>query len=415
MSVRREKGLRRLAAGLLVAATIWSGPAPVAGQDRVRVEEAVQAVRRAFVPDGRLDLFQVDVSDALALTGVTTLPRAREALLRKLDSLGFSEAVSDHITILPDPALGPDTWGLIAVSVANLRTRPGHSQELTSQILMGTPVRILMEEGGWLRVRTPEGYIAWVDRGAVQSLDREGLDRWNRGHRMMFSGDFGLVLNAPGSDEVVSDISLDGIVQAGEARDGWLKVTLPDGRVGWLREKDLIPLERVEAAGAAGEMPPADSLMAQARRFMGRPYLWGGTSAHGVDCSGFMKTVFYRYGIILSRDANQQVLHGGEIPFNGDWHGLEPGDLLYFGRAATAERGERVSHTGMYLGRGRFIHSAGTPARVGINSLERTDPDFSQSLLDILLHVRRIERPDLEQGPWSVARHPWYHPTGAPS
>jgi len=406
--------MKRWATGLLALTMMAALPSAGVGQDRARVEEAIQAVRGAYVPDGRLDLFQIEVSDALALRGVTTLPQARETLLRKLDSLGLLGAVTDRITVLPDPALGADTWGLISVSVANLRTRPGHSQELTSQILMGTPVRILMREGGWLRVRTPEGYIAWVDQGAVQALDRNGLDRWNQGRRMMFSGDFGLVLEAPGSDEVVSDISLDGIVQAGEQSEAWLKVTLPDGRVGWLQRRNLIPLERVEVVGAAGEMPPADSLMALARRFMGRPYLWGGTSAHGVDCSGFMKTVFYRYGIILSRDANQQVLHGREIPFHGDWHGLEPGDLLYFGRAATAERGERVSHTGMYLGQGRFIHSAGTPAKVRVNSLEGTDPDFSQSLLDILLHVRRIERPDMEQGPWSVAHHPWYHTSGAP-
>lgn len=414
MKIQRKREIPWIGPGLLVLAALTIAPGVSSAQLRSQVEEAIGEVSREFVPDRRLELFEVEVGEDLGLTGVTTLPEARNALSRKLEVLGLADEASQGVMILPDPALGQENWALVAISVANLRTRPGHSQELTSQVLMGTPVRILMKDGGWSRIRTPEGYIAWVDGGAIQPLDREELDRWNSGPRMMYSEDFGLVLETPGSQEVVSDISLGGIVQAREGSGGFARITLPDGRTGWLPSEDLVPLDHVEAVGAAGEMPQADSLMALARTFMGRPYLWGGTSAHGVDCSGFMKTVFYRHGIILSRDANQQVLHGREIPFHGDWEGLEPGDLLYFGRAATADRSERVSHTGMYLGRGRFIHSAGTPARVGINSLEPTDPDFSPSLLNILLHVRRIEGPDMEQGPWSVAHHPWYHPAGAP-
>lgn len=398
---------------LLVGAGI---PVPGLAQTQAQVQEAIDEVRRAYVPDGRLELFQVEVGTGLALEGVTTLSEARNALLRKLDSLGVAEDVSVAITVLPDPALGQAHWGLVTVSVSNLRTRPGHSQELTTQVLMGTPVRILMKEGGWLRIRTPEGYIAWVDDGAVHSMTREELDRWNRGSRMMFVRDFGLLHESPGSRAVVSDVSLGGIVGVLEQSGEWTHVILPDGRGGWLPSDDLMPLEGVAAVGAGGEMPQAASLIALARIFMGRPYLWGGTSAHGVDCSGFMKTVFHRHGIILSRDANQQVLHGREIPFQGDWHVLEPGDLLFFGRAATSERAERVTHVAMYMGQGRYIHSSGSPARVGINSLEESDPDFNRSLLEILLHVRRLEHPDGEQGPWSVARHPWYgNPGGGAS
>ncbi|MGM0668421.1 MAG: NlpC/P60 family protein [Gemmatimonadota bacterium] len=374
---------------------------PGAGQVQERVEEVIGEVAREYVEDRRLELFEVEVGEGLQLQGVTTLPDAREALFRKLDSLGLEERVVDEIVILPDPDLADTTWAVVNVSVSNLRTRPGHSQELTSQALMGTPLRILMREGSWYRVRTPEGYIAWIDPGAIQPMDRGGLDGWNGSSRMMFLKDFGLLLKSPGSTEVVSDISLGGIVRVGDRTGNMIQATLPDGRTGWLPVGDLIPVPALES----GEMPDPASLIALARTFMGRPYLWGGTSAHGVDCSGFMKTLFYRHGVVLSRDANQQVLHGREINFHDGWDQLQAGDLMFFGRAATAEREERVSHVAMYIGNGRYIHSSG---RVKINSLVESEPDYSASLRETLLHVRRIGSVDQDSGPWSIAEHSWY-------
>ena len=403
-----NKQLRRRVAGVLLLFLLAAACQPGTGQVRDQVEEIVREVEEEFVPDGRLELFQVEVGEGLELEGVTTLADAKETLLRRLDSLGLAEGVTDRITVLPDPALGDTTWALVRVSVSNLRTRPGHSQELTSQVLMGTPLRILMREGSWYRIRTPEGYIAWVDAGAVHPLDREGLDGWNDAERRMFAGDFGLLVESPGSESVVSDIALGGIVRAGERSGDLVRARLPDGRAGWLPAEDLVPLGDLPSAQAPDGLPPAASLIALARTFMGRPYLWGGTSAHGVDCSGFMKTVFYRHGVVLSRDANQQVLHGREISFAEGWQDLRPGDLLFFGRAATEERGERVSHVGLYMGQGRFIHSAGSPARVTVNSLVESDPDYDEGLREILLHVRRIGEVDGEAGPWSVANHPWY-------
>lgn len=371
------------------------------GQIQEQVEEAISEVSREYVADRRLEQFEVEVVEGLELRGVTTLSQARESLFRKLDSLGLEQRVIDRIVILPDPVLGDTTWAMVNVSVSNLRTRPGHSQELTSQALMGTPLRILMREGSWYRVRTPEGYVAWIDQGAIHPMVREGLDRWNGSSRMMFAGDVGLIRRAPGSEDVVSDISLGGIVQVNDRSDNLIHVMLPDGRAGWLPAGDLVPFESLES----GQMPNAASLIALARTFMGRPYLWGGTSAHGVDCSGFMKTLFYRHGIVLSRDANQQVLHGQEIAFDDGFQLLEPGDLMFFGRAATTEREERVSHVGMYIGDGRLIHSSG---RVKINSVMESEPDYSQSLKETLLHVRRFSRADQDSGPWSLADHSWY-------
>lgn len=368
------------------------------------VDRIISEVREQFIQDGRLELFEVEeieeVKEGVIIRGVTTVPEAKELLLSQLKLLELEDPIIDQIILLPDSNLGERTWGLVNVSVCNLRTRPGHSQELTSQALMGTPLRILMKEGSWYRVRTPERYIAWVDQAAIYQIDQNELDQWNASSRMMYIRDFGLLRQRPNSDKVISDLSLGAIVRVDQTDGHGTKAYLPDGRSGWLPKDELIHL-----ADLSTTLPEPSSLISLAKTFMGRPYLWGGTSPRGVDCSGFMKTVFYRYGIILSRDANQQVLHGREISLGDDLGHLAPGDLLFFGRAATEERSERVSHVGLYMGNGYYIHSSG---RVKINSLIEDDPVYNEYLKSILLHVRRLEGTDSQKGPWSIHQHPWY-------
>jgi cell wall-associated NlpC family hydrolase len=100
-----------------------------------------------------------------------------------------------------------------------------------------------------------------------------------------------------------------------------------------------------------------DEVIALARRFVGLPYLWGGTSTLGFDCSGFTQLLYRRRGIEIPRDSGPQSRWEGAEPVErGE---LEAGDLLYFGEAP-----DKVSHTGMYIGDGEFIHATahGRPA-----------------------------------------------------
>ena len=115
-------------------------------------------------------------------------------------------------------------------------------------------------------------------------------------------------------------------------------------------------------------------MLAFSKRFLGLPYTWGGTSSYGYDCSGFMQMLNRRRGVLLPRDAHPQSRWSGSAPV--EQKDLAPGDLLYFGTA------ERVTHTGMYLGEGKFINASTwqTPT-VRIDDL--SEPHFAEKLVAI--------------------------------
>jgi cell wall-associated NlpC family hydrolase len=174
----------------------------------------------------------------------------------------------------------------------------------------------------------------------------------------------------------------DRVRKAGEAGD-WYKVELPDQRAGYLPKTAA---ENYSAWKQARRATP-ENIERAARMFVGRPYLWGGNSPKGFDCSGFTKMVFFLNGIDLQRDSSRQADQGVAVALDDDLSQLMKGDLLFFGRPARRGRPERVVHVGIYLGDKLFIHSS---ERVRISSLDPRSPLRDENRIRTLLRARRL-------------------------
>jgi len=357
----------------------------------------LQQLKKQLVPDKRQAILEIDFRDTLqpqvVVFGETDLPAAKQQLLNFLK--GKKISFVDSIRVLPDEKVGEKTWALVNLSVANLRAKPGDASELVSQVLLGTPLKVLDYSNKWYRVQTPENYIGYLDAGGLQTLTAQELESWKIADRWVFNRIAGFIYDSPyDMGQIVSDVVLGDIIVVLTTAPDWLKISFPDGRTGFVNRADCI-----HYPDWVNLQTDANQLLRTARQMMGFPYLWGGTSTKGMDCSGFVKTVFYSKGVIMARDASQQARYGEPVDF-GNMDNLQPGDLLFFGRSA-----ERITHVGIYISNGDFIHSSG---RVHIGSLVPGDPKNDPSRN--LMAVRRVISSASVEGIVSVKNHQWYNP-----
>jgi SH3-like domain-containing protein len=360
----------------------------------------IDSISKKWVPDRREGICNVVLhldGEQVVVKGATNIPDAKRDIMAFLRSKNVK--CTDSLTIIPDTNIVKEPWGLIDVSVCNIRFNPNHDMEMTSQAIMGTPVKIFTEDDGWFKIQTPDSYIGWIDGDAVTRMTVAGYSQWKRSSRIIFLGKTGDIFLSPDGNEVVSDI-VAGVILINKGRErGYYHVSLPDGRSGYIPEKYCADF----SAWAAGTMPEEGKILITGKSLMGIPYLWGGTSVKGLDCSGFVKTVYFLNGIVLARDASLQVMHGLEIKDHGNLDNLKPGDLLFFGW--NKGPGMLPTHVGMYIGNTEFIHESGM---VKINSLDSTRENFSRYRYDSFLAARRIIGIDAGPGMQRVILHPWY-------
>jgi gamma-D-glutamyl-L-lysine dipeptidyl-peptidase len=349
-----------------------------------KVNESITAeitsLKEQFAPDSRVAVWNI-TWDGKILSGETDQSAAYQKLIHTLDSLDLS--YDDNILLLPDPKLGDKTRAVVTLSVANIRSAPKHSAELATQATLGTPLKVLKQEGSWYSVQTPDGYISWVDAAGIQLMTEDQLKEWMERELMVFTAYQGFLYSSPEAEAVISDLVAGNIFALLEPQSGGYQVVLPDGRQGWVDGATVSPFEKwVDSRSTDPE-----NLINTAMQMMGVPYLWGGTSVKGMDCSGFTKTVFFLNGKVIPRDASQQVWEGEEIETAENWNNLEVGDLLFFGEKATAEKKEKVVHVGMWIGNNSFIHARG---RVRISSFNPESDNYDEYELNRYLRTKRI-------------------------
>lgn len=349
--------------------------------------DIIARVRSQFAPDTRIAVFDVRAEtrdNAVELVGDVEQTAAKEALLKAFRDAGFANVV-DRVVVLPDPSMAERPLGIVTVSVAVMKTRPSHASELGNQLILGMVVRLLKSEGGWHFVQSlDDRYLGWMEPGHLALVTREQADEAARTQRVIVTSLYAFVRGEPSSNgATVCDLVAGNILTATGRGSGWVAVRLPDGRTGFVAESDAADYQTWKASRSV----TPEAIEQTARRFMGVPYLWGGTSAKGFDCSGYLKTVFRLNGLELQRDTDQQANEGIAVPMDNDLAEVRKGDVLFFGPRAGVTR---ITHTGIYLGRKLFIHCAGM---VKLNSLDPASPVYSENLLKRLVKVRRYATP----------------------
>jgi len=297
------------------------------------------------------------------------------------------------------PVLADEPFGIINVSVCNTRNEADYNSAQESQALLGMPVRILDREREWTKIQTPEEYVHWVLSGSLQRVSEAELHDWNRADQVVVTALYGFVYQRRSiHSQTVSDVVAGDRLRLITRRGKFYKVAYPDGRTGYIPRKICQPIREWRRK----LKQDAQSILKTAYSLMGIPYMWGGTSPKGVDCSGFVRTTLYMHDIIIPRNASQQAEKGQRIEIASDFSNLMPGDLLFFGNKQTGH----VSHVGFYVGEKRFIHSLGY---VHESSFSPQDSNYDEYDLGRLLFASRIlPYINIEEGLCTTDKNEYY-------
>jgi SH3-like domain-containing protein len=245
--------------------------------------------------------------------------------------------------------------GVVIKNVIPLRGEPKDDSEQVSQALLGQPVIIEGGSGDWLFVQTWDTYRGWIHERAVRALDDQNKAYASAGPVAVIRELFVDVMSAPRlKSEIITKATVSNELEVADMHGNWVQLRMPDGKEGFIQahEAKLIDKDMPQAFW----LPGSQKLVETAIRFIGVPYLWGGTSPFGMDCSGFVQLVYKINNVTLLRDAGPQA--GDPRAERVEVEELQAGDLVFFGKGTEPDT-KVITHIGMMVDKKRFIHCCG--------------------------------------------------------
>jgi len=265
---------------------------------------------------------------------------------------------------------------VVSVPVANMYSKNSEDSDVVSQAIYGSDVKVLEKSAGWVKVQTPDEYTGWLRSDETTNASKDGNEYGKSGKAVQVSSLLANVYREPDVTAhrpviaVPFETRLE-VEKIGTGDDeGWLQVRLVDRETAWIQSGDV---------NANFKPLSIEESIALGKKFVGVTYLWGGRSSLGYDCSGFTQMLVRSRGINMPRDADLQAAWAGVAPV--DRKHLKAGDLLFFGRAP-----DHITHTGMYIGHGEFIHDT-THGNPGVQISRLKDQPWTK----LLVASRRVK------------------------
>ncbi len=255
------------------------------------------------------------------------------------------------------------SYFIINTAVANVYREPSHDSAVVTQALMGETCQILDVKDKWYHIRQWDDYEGWIYY--FHGIEKEYKYLSN----MLLKDLFGTIMSSD-EDKIINNLVFGNQVIHEQKHDRF-QITLPDGRIGFSQNN----------FGEKAKTVNRDTIVKTTKQFFGTPYLWGGKSSYGMDCSGFVQTVFRANGIDLPRDAYQQADFFSNNIIDED--NIESGDLLFFGE------NKLVTHVAISTSGLNFINARGY---VREESIDKKNPLFNRNLRDLFLYAVSINK-----------------------
>ncbi|MEW6050944.1 MAG: C40 family peptidase [Candidatus Zixiibacteriota bacterium] len=260
-------------------------------------------------------------------------------------------------------------YAYVTTNLIDLWAEPRYNSERASQLLFAELVTWADEQDGFARVRQVDGYTGWVDARFLQGIDCEAYEKYGRAATWVVSAVQTPIMGVRKGVPMAPHYLYHGTrILIKRSRSLWSKGLLPDEAVFLVKSTAVAP-SPVKSVGLVAK------IVRESHKFLGVPYLWGGVSPAGFDCSGFVRAVFGRFGVYLPRDTKDQINAGSPVTRDE----VRAGDLLFFKR-----------HVGIALDNKRLIHASLAGGGVRINSLDANDPDYRADLGRDFNQARRV-------------------------
>lgn len=303
-----------------------------------------------------------------------------------VDRVAAAQGISVNLRIRMDEAT-PRAW--VTRVISDLRRWPTSLSERLNQAAMGDAVRIIethKTRTEWCYVQLErDGYLGWLQAEALSPAEEKQRPQapthlistpWSEGFA-----------EARRPSEFLGRLPFALPVAADETDGDYARLKLANGQQWWVASKNLLPLKNRPAPTPAG----IQVCLQLVTRLKGVPYLWGGCTPFGYDCSGFTQMFWALMGLGLTRDAGQQFGQGRPVAVGPEGQGCQPGDLLFFGESGDPQMGvpHRIPHVALSLGESAFLHANGTSWDLRRNSLDPGDRGFRADLHTNLIGARR--------------------------